>query len=93
MDFEYRNLIKNPLSVKEIKKLAQLAGLELSGLINKKSQVFKKMAVNLTELDNKGVVQLIGDNPRIIVRPILTVGNNILFGFKEQDYLDLIKER
>ena len=72
--------------------MAKLARLELSGLINKKSQVFKKMSINLTELDDKGIVQLIDGNPRIIVRPILTDGKRILFGFKEQDYLDFIEK-
>lgn len=64
--------------------------MELSGLINKKSQVFKKLAVTLTDLDDKGIIKLIEDNPRIIVRPILTGDNSIIFGFKEQEYLDFI---
>ena len=88
IDFEYRNLIKNPLSEKEIKGLAKLAGMELTGLINKKSQVFKKMAVDLTELNDSSIIQLIENNPRIIIRPILSDGKHMLFGFKEQDYLD-----
>lgn len=90
IDFEYRNLIKNPLFEEEIQGLAKLAGMELSGLINKKSQVFKKLAVTLTDLDDKGIIKLIEDNPRIIVRPILTGDNSIIFGFKEQEYLDFI---
>ena len=71
--------------------MANLAGLEISGLINRKSQVFKKLAVNLTELDDRDVVPLIEDNPRIIIRPIISDGKRILFGFKEQDYLDFIE--
>lgn len=91
IDFEYRNLIKNPLSKEEIKGLANLAGLEITGLINKKSQVFKKLAVSLTELDDNGIIQLIENNPRIIIRPIISGGKRLLFGFKEQDYLDFIE--
>ncbi|HNR65980.1 MAG TPA: ArsC/Spx/MgsR family protein [Atribacterota bacterium] len=65
--------------------------MELSGLINKKSQVFKKLAVTLTEFDDRGIIQLIEGKPRIVIRPILTEGKHILFGFKEQNYLDFIE--
>ncbi len=71
--------------------MANLAGLEITGLINKKSQVFKKLAVSLTELDDNGIIQLIENNPRIIIRPIISGGKRLLFGFKEQDYLDFIE--
>ncbi len=73
--------------------MANLAGLEISGLINTKSQVFKKLAVSLTELDDNGIVQLIEDNPRIIIRPIISDRKRLFFGFKEQDYLDFTKAR
>lgn len=88
IEFEYRNLIKDPLSEKEIKELADMAKLELSGLINKRSQVFKKMAIDLTELDDNGIVRLMGENPRIIIRPLLSDGQKVLQGFNEQDYVE-----
>ena len=93
IEFEYRNLIKNPLSEKEIKNLAHIAGLELASLINKKSQVFKKMAVDLTELDDNGIIRLMGENPRIIIRPLLSDGQQILKGFNEQDYINFTSQK
>ena len=90
IEFEYRNLIKNPLSEKEIKNLANIAGLELASLINKKSQVFKKMAVDLTGLGDSDIIRLMRDNPRIIIRPLLSDGQQVLQGFNEQDYINFI---
>lgn len=93
IEFEYRNLIKNPLSEKEIKNLANIAGLELADLINKKSQVLKKMAVDLTDLDDNGIIRLMGDNPRIIIRPLLSDGQQVLQGFNEQDYINFTNQK
>jgi arsenate reductase-like glutaredoxin family protein len=67
--------------------------LELADLINKKSQAFKKMAVDLTELDESGIIRLMGDNPRIIIRPLLSDGQQILQGFNEQDYTILTSQK
>ena len=93
IEFEYRNLIKNPLSEKEIKNLAHIAGLELADLINKKSQVFKKMAVDLTELGESDIIRLMGENPRIIIRPLLSDGQQLLQGFNEQDYINFNNQK
>ena len=76
-----------PLSREEIEALAKLAGLEVRELVNTKSQVFKKMNVSLSELNNDDI-RLMQQNPRII-RPLLTNGQQVL-RFSERDYHQFI---
>lgn len=75
-----------PLSPEETEALAKLAGLEVRELVNTKSQVFKKMNVSLPELGDDDIIRLIQQNPRIIIRPLLTDGQRVLLRFNEQDY-------
>jgi arsenate reductase-like glutaredoxin family protein len=51
------------------------------------------MAVDLTELDDNGIIRLMGENPRIIIRPLLSDGQQILKGFNEQDYINFTSQK
>ena len=62
-------------------------------MINKKSQVFKKMAVDLTELGESDIIRLMVDNPRIIIRPLLSDEQQLLQGFNEQDYINFTSQK
>jgi len=79
-----------PLSGDEIEALAKLAELKLHELVNTKSQVFKKMNVSLSELNNNDIIELMQQNPRIIIRPLLTDGQQVLLRFKEKDYHEFL---
>lgn len=48
------------------------------------------MAVDLTGLGDIDIIRLMGDNPRIIIRPLLSDGQQVLQGFNEQDYINFI---
>ena len=79
-------MVKEPLSREEIDGLAQLTGLSPRELINKRSQVFKKMGVKLDSVTEEEATRLMQENPRIISRPLLTNGQQALIWFKEEGY-------
>lgn len=91
IDFDYHDLLKSPPSHEELNKLAAIDKGSLKDLINLRSQVFKKMDIDLGAIDEKNLVDLIQANPRILIRPLLTDGNELLLGFKEGDYRDLFQ--
>ena len=64
----------------------RLARLELHQLVNLKSQAFRKMGLSLAGLGEEEIIRLIGENPRILIRPLLTDGQKVLQGFNEKDY-------
>ena len=49
------------------------------------------MDIDLGAIDEKNLVDLIQANPRILIRPLLTDGKELLLGFKEGDYRDLFQ--
>jgi len=85
-------LVKEPLSGEEIDGLAQLTGLSPRELINKRSQVFKKMGVKLDSVTEEEATRLMQENPRIISRPLLTNGQQALIWFKEEGYRQAMDE-
>lgn len=65
--------------------------MNVKDLINLKSQVFKKLKPDLKNMDEKSIANLINENPRILLRPILTDGETLVLGFKENQYKELIR--
>lgn len=90
MDFEYRDLLKDPPNLNELKKIARIAGLQLSDLVNTKSQAYKKLQPDLTILNDEGIAALIAGEPRLLKRPLLLRGKKFLSGFKEKEYEELL---
>ncbi|HPF43965.1 MAG TPA: ArsC/Spx/MgsR family protein [Syntrophomonadaceae bacterium] len=89
--FIYHDLLKEPPDLKELKKLADIGSLSVRDLVNLKSQVFKKMDVDLDSMDEKSIADLISENPRIMIRPLLNNGKKLWMGFKESAYQDILK--
>lgn len=92
MDFEYRDLLKQPPDLKELRTIAGIAGVELTDLVNTKSQAYKKLQPDLTVLDDEGIAALITGEPRLLKRPLLLQGKNFLSGFKEKEYEELLQK-
>ena len=44
------------------------------------------MGLSLAGLGEEEIIRLIGENPRILIRPLLTDGQKVLQGFNEKDY-------
>ncbi len=51
------------------------------------------MAVDLTELGESDIIRLMEDNPRIIIRPLLSDGQQVLQKFNEQDYTNFTNQK
>lgn len=86
MDYTYRDLLKEPPGLEELKKLAEMGGIDLKGLVNIRSQAFKKLQPQLMEMDEAGIADLIKQEPRIMVRPVLVVDKKLVTGFKDEEY-------
>ncbi len=55
-------------------------------LINPKSRNFKEMELDLNKLDEPGAIKALQKNPKIMYRPILTDGERLVAGFKEDEF-------
>lgn len=92
MVYTFRDISKQPPTAEELQKLAQIGNLtSIKELVNTKGQTYKKLKPPLESLDEGEVINLIKENPTLLVRPILTDGHKMMVGFKETDYHDFLK--
>ena len=73
-DVEIRNYIQNPPSVDELKDILKKSELEATALLRKKDKVYKESFED-KHLSNEEWLQAISENPSILERPIVIIGN------------------
>ncbi len=90
MAFNYRHIIKEPLGEEELITLAAQGGIPVADLINKKSKALKKLDVDVSELSEEAAVKLLGQEPRIMHRPLFSDGNKLVVGFNAEQVEELL---
>lgn len=85
LDFEYRDILKNPPTPEEVNLLARRAGVTPLELINKKSAVFKKLGIGIEHLAQEEAARLISDNPRIMIRPLFADEERVYLGLEPHE--------
>ena len=88
--YEYRDILKEPLSGGELAELAAGAGIKVADLVNPKSAGFKKLGLEPESIDDTRAAELISEYPKIMRRPLLYDGENVVVGFNEDQYHKLI---
>ncbi len=89
MEYLYHDILKEPLSALQLTELAEIAGITVKDLLNPKSAGLKKMALDLDNIDDQQAAALINEQPRIMRRPLLTDGRQIVIGFNAEQYAKL----
>ena len=74
----------------ELNSIAGQLGIEVKGLINRKSKVFKDLKEDFSSLSEARAVEIMTENPKTIKRPILLAGEEILLGFDEEEYREIL---
>ncbi len=62
----------------------------MADLINKKSKALKKLDVDVSELSEEAAVKLLGQEPRIMHRPLFSDGDKLVVGFKAEQVEELL---
>jgi regulatory protein spx len=89
MEFSYRNILKEPLGGEELSALAAQGNFPVTELINKKSKALVKLDVNVSELTEDAAAKLLGQEPRIMHRPLFSDGKKLVVGFKADKMKEL----
>ncbi len=79
----------------ELKMIAQRKKIPIAGLINPKSRNLKDLGIKPADLENlteETALTLLTKNPKIMFRPIVLTGEQVLLGFKEEEFNKLIPE-
>ena len=77
-DIQERDFFKEPFSEAEVRALA--AGRPVSEVFSWKSPSFKALGLKDADLSEDDLVQLILQEPRLIRRPLVKIGDQLLVG-------------
>lgn len=68
-----------------------LESIDLSLIVNKRSTTWRQLSESQkTELLEQSNLQILVDHPTLIKRPVLLTDSEILVGFSESDYQNLV---
>jgi arsenate reductase-like glutaredoxin family protein len=83
--------LKQPLEAEELKDLAAIGGVTVKDLVNPKSTGFKAMNLDLDEVSDEEAAILINENPKIMIRPLLSDGKSISVGFDPDRFAGVLR--
>ncbi|GBF12612.1 Spx/MgsR family RNA polymerase-binding regulatory protein [Tepidibacillus infernus] len=81
VSYEERHLFKNPPTVDELLEIVKKTNNGLEEILSTRSQMFKNLDVDIEELKLSQLLDLLSKEPRLLKRPILTDGENIVIGY------------
>jgi arsenate reductase len=89
-ELELQNLFEEAPTVDELKGLLHHSGLELKKFWNTSGDVYKELKLKdkLPTLSAEEQIELLASNGRLIKRPIVTDGQRVTVGFKEELYTE-----
>ncbi|KRM69721.1 MULTISPECIES: transcriptional regulator Spx [Apilactobacillus] len=83
--FKERNINSNPLNVDEIKQILRLTENGSEDIISTRSNIFKKLNLDLDELSLSELVDLVVKYPDLIKRPIIFDDKRLEIGYNEEE--------
>ncbi|WP_251550032.1 arsenate reductase family protein [Neobacillus muris] len=88
LPFEAIHIVENPPSRDELKKLYQKSGLELKKFFNTSGLKYRELGIKdkLKTASEDELLDLLASDGMLIKRPIVTDGNRVTVGFKEEDF-------
>ncbi len=88
IEYVFHDYRKDGLDPAQLKTWEQEIGWET--LLNRRGMLWRKLPPETRErIDRKLALQLMEDNPGIIKRPLLDLGERRVVGFKEEEYTAL----
>jgi arsenate reductase len=92
VEFEQVNYLIDELTEDKLRKLLKKANLEPSQVLRKREKLYKEL--NLAEeTDSDKLIKLIVENPGLLERPIVEVGNKAVLARPIEKALELISEK
>lgn len=88
IDFEEIEIVKNPPSKEELETMYKASGYELKKFFNTSGVKYRELGLKdvvKTESDDK-LLEILASDGMLIKRPIAFDGENVLIGFKEDEY-------
>jgi len=65
-------------------ELAKLGGVDVQGLLNKKSKTYKDLGKELEESNELAVARFLATNPKAMIRPLVAGTNELIIGSRQK---------
>lgn len=87
-ELEQRHIVEAPPTVAELKQLLEISGVELKKFFNTSGDVYREQGLKdkLPLLTEDEKLELLASNGMLIKRPIVTDGEKVTIGYKEDNY-------
>lgn len=81
ISYEERHLFRNPPSTDELMDIMKKTTTGADEILSRRSQTFKNLDVDINDMTVSELLDLLSEDPRLLKRPILTDGENVIIGF------------
>ncbi|TCI22062.1 Spx/MgsR family RNA polymerase-binding regulatory protein [Exiguobacterium sp. SL-10] len=81
LEVNERHIFRNAPTVDELMTLLALSENGVDSLLATRSQAFKQLDIDVEDLKLSELLKLMSDNPKLLKRPILTDGNEVIVGY------------
>ncbi|UHA72334.1 arsenate reductase family protein [Paenibacillus sp. 481] len=90
-ELELRPIVEQPPTVDELRTLVANSGLELKKWFNTAGEVYRSLQLKdrLKDMSEEEQLELLSSNGKLIKRPIVTDGQRVTVGFKEDTYQEV----
>jgi arsenate reductase len=87
-ELQLKHIVDTPPSEEELNQFISLSGLELKKFFNTSGEVYKELGLKdkLASMSAQEQVALLAQHGKLIKRPIVSDGNQVTVGFKEEEY-------
>lgn len=92
VEFEKRHIAEDNPTVEELKKWHKQSGLPLKRFFNTSGQIYRQNNIKdkLPGMSEQEQYELLATDGMLVKRPILIKGDQVLVGFKQAEYENLI---
>ncbi|WP_053360484.1 arsenate reductase family protein [Bacillus sp. FJAT-27251] len=82
------HIVENPPSREELERFYKASGLELKKFFNTSGQKYRELGLKdkVKTASESELLDLLASDGMLIKRPLLTDGNKVTVGFKEEEY-------
>ncbi|HAZ39958.1 MAG TPA: transcriptional regulator [Exiguobacterium sp.] len=90
---EERHLFRNAPTVDELMELLKLSTDWIESLLATRSQAFKDLGIDIEDMKLSELLRLMSDNPKLLRRPIITDGKQLVIGYDKPGLETLAKRK
>ncbi|MFN3873418.1 MAG: Spx/MgsR family RNA polymerase-binding regulatory protein [Ignavibacterium sp.] len=91
IDFEKVNYYIEPFSKKKLTELLKKMNMKPSELLRKNDEAYKKMKNKIEKLSEDEILNLMNENPDLVQRPIIEVGNKAILARPPEKINEILK--